>query len=92
MTSASWDPQGEALSALRAIAADPRYGTEALSSAPMMTNLLKDMLPDAPREANVLITAAAAGTATALQGIRRRGWTGRWHRGWRRGRSRSVPR
>ena len=26
----------------------------------MMTNLLKDMLPDAPREANVLITAAGA--------------------------------
>jgi hypothetical protein len=68
MTSASWDPQGEALSALRAIAADPKYGADALSSAPMMTNLLKDMLPDAPREANVLITAAAAGTATALQG------------------------
>jgi len=68
MTSASWDPQGEALSALRAIAADPKYGADALSSAPMMTNLLKDMLPDAPREANVLITAAAAGTATVLQG------------------------
>jgi len=68
MTSASWDPQGEALSALRAIAADPKYGADALSSAPMMTNLLKDMLPDAPREANALITAAAAGTATALRG------------------------
>ena len=34
----------------------------------MMTNLLKDMLPDAPREANVLITAAGAGVPTALQG------------------------
>ena len=73
MTSASWDPQGEALSALRAIAADPKYGADALSSAPMMTNLLKDMLPDAPREANVLITAAAAGTATALQGYAAQG-------------------
>jgi hypothetical protein len=68
MTGVPWDPQGEALSALRAIASDPRYGADALSSAPMMTNLLKDMLPDAPRETNVLIAAAGASTATALQG------------------------
>jgi hypothetical protein len=67
MTSASWDPQGEAQGALRAIAADPRYGAEALSNAPMMTNLLKDMLPDAPREASVLIAAAEGGVPTALQ-------------------------
>ena len=68
MTSAPWDPRGEALNALRAIAADPQYGAAALASAQMMTNLLKDMLPDAPREANVLITAAGAGVPTALQG------------------------
>jgi hypothetical protein len=68
MASAPWDPRGEALNALRTIAADPQYGAEALSSAQMMTNLLKDMLPDAPREANVLITAAGAGVPTALQG------------------------
>jgi len=68
MAGAPWDPRGEALSALRAIAADPHYGTEALSSAQMMTNLLKDMLPDQQREANVLITAAGAGVPAALQG------------------------
>src|SRR5260370_38247849 len=68
MASAPWDPRGEALNALRTIAADPQYGAEALASAQMMTNLLKDMLPDAPREANVLITAAGAGVPTALQG------------------------
>ncbi|MGH3202292.1 MAG: hypothetical protein ACRDP5_09640, partial [Streptosporangiaceae bacterium] len=68
MASAPWDPRGEALNALRTIAADPQYGAEALSSGQMMTNLLKDMLPDAPREANVLITAAGAGVPTALQG------------------------
>jgi hypothetical protein len=68
MASAPWDPRGEALNALRTIAADPQYGVEALASAQMMTNLLKDMLPDAPREANVLITAAGAGVPTALQG------------------------
>jgi hypothetical protein len=68
MTSAPWDPRGEALNALRTIAADPQYGAEALASAQMMTNLLKDMLPDAPREANVLIAAAGAGVPTAVQG------------------------
>ena len=68
MASATWDARGEALSALRAIAMDPQYGAEALSSAQMMTNLLKDMLPDAQREANVLITAAGAGVPAALQG------------------------
>src|SRR5580704_11259895 len=68
MAGAPWDPRGEALNALRTIAADPQYGAEALSSAQMMTNLLKDMLPDAPREANVLITAAGAGVPSALQG------------------------
>ncbi len=68
MTSAPWDPRGEALNALRAIAADPQYGAEALSNAQMMTNLLKDMLPDAQREANVLITAAGAGVPGALRG------------------------
>jgi hypothetical protein len=68
MASAPWDPRGEALTALRTIAADPQYGAEALSNAQMLTNLLKDMLPDAPREANVLITAAGAGVPTALQG------------------------
>lgn len=73
MTSAPWDPHGEALSALRAIAADPRYGAGALSSAPMMTNLLKDLLPDAPREANVLITAAGAGVTQSLQGYMAQG-------------------
>src|SRR5260370_27124740 len=68
MASAPWDPRGEALNALRTIAADPQYGAEALASAQMLTNLLKDMLPDAPREANVLITAAGTGVATPLQG------------------------
>jgi len=68
MASAPWDPRGEALNALRTIAADPQYGAEALASAQMLTNLLKDMLPDAPREANVLITAAGADVPTALQG------------------------
>src|SRR5260370_1118379 len=68
MASAPWDPRGEALNALRTIAADAQYGAEALAGTPMMTDLLKDMLPDAPREAKVLIAAAGAGVAAAVQG------------------------
>ena len=50
VTSMPWDAQGEAQAALRTIVADPRYGPGALSNAQTMTNLLKDMLPDSPRE------------------------------------------
>ena len=67
MTSMPWDAQGEALAALRAIVADPRYGPPALSNAQTMTNLLKDMLPDAPRESSVLVAASEAGVAGILQ-------------------------
>src|SRR5579871_1712720 len=63
VTSMPWDAQGEALAALRAIVADPRYGPPALSNAQTMTNLLKDMLPDAPRESRVLVAASEAGVA-----------------------------
>jgi len=67
VTSMPWDAQGEALAALRAIVADPRYGPPALSNAQTMTNLLKDMLPDAPRESSVLVAASEAGMAGMLQ-------------------------
>src|SRR5579859_4497586 len=68
VTSMPWDAQGEAQAALRAIVADPRYGAPALSNAQTMTNLLKDMLPDAPRESSVLVAASEAGVAGMLQG------------------------
>ena len=68
MTSTPWDAQGEAQAALRAIVADPRYGPAALSNAQTMTNLLKDMLPDAPRESSVLVAASEVGVAGMLQG------------------------
>jgi hypothetical protein len=63
----SWDPQGEAKAALRTIVADPQYGAAALSSSQVMTNLLKDLLPDAPREASVLVAASESGLAESLQ-------------------------
>jgi hypothetical protein len=73
VTSVPWDAQGEAYAALRAIVADPRYGPPALSNAQTMTNLLKDMLPDTPRESSVLVAASEAGVAGLLQGNMSRG-------------------
>jgi hypothetical protein len=67
VTSMPWDAQGEAQAALRAIVADPRYGLPALSNAQTMTNLLKDVLPDTPRESTVLVAAPEAGVAGMLQ-------------------------
>src|SRR5580658_7940597 len=67
VTSMPWDAPGEAEAALRAIVADSRYGPAALSNAQTMTNLLKDMLPDAPRESSVLIAASEVGVAGMLQ-------------------------
>src|SRR6202035_2813701 len=71
VTSMPWDAQGEAQASLRAIVADPRYGPPALSNAQTMTNLLKDMLPDAPRESSVLVAASEAGMlqGTVSQGM-----------------------
>ena len=67
MASAQWDEGDEAQKALRSIVSNPAYGAAALSSAPMMTNLLKDLLPDAPREVSILIAAAEAGVADNLR-------------------------
>ena len=69
MTSTPWDAQGEAHVALRAIVADPRYGPTVLSNAQTMTNLLKDMLPDAPRESSVLIAASEVGILLLVAGL-----------------------
>ncbi len=55
-----------ARAALHAITSDPSYGAAALSSAQTMANLLRDYLPDAPRETGLLIAAASAGVSEAL--------------------------
>src|SRR5215469_14328342 len=71
MASPQWgagNEQGdEAQQALRAIGSNPAYGVPALSSAPIMANLLKDLLPDAPREVSILVAAAEAGVAGNLR-------------------------
>ena len=67
MVSPQWDESDEAQHALRAIVSNPVYGVAALSSSQMMANLLKDLLPDAPREVSILVAAAEAGVASNLR-------------------------
>jgi hypothetical protein len=67
MTDTSWEHAAEARAALQAIVSDPVYGVTALSNAQTMSNLLKDFLPDAPREKAVLVAAAEAGLASSLR-------------------------
>ena len=67
MVSLEWDESDEAQQALRAIVSNPAYGVAALSSPQTMANLLKDLLPDAPREVSILIAAAEAGVAGNLR-------------------------
>jgi hypothetical protein len=64
-----WDSDrgGRALAALRAIVSDPAHGVATLSSAQSMSVLLKELLPDRPREAQVLAAAAEAGLAETLR-------------------------
>lgn len=68
MTTKPWDASGEARRALHGIVSDPQYGAAALSQPAVMTNLLKDMLPDEPREAGLLVAAAQANLAGSLRG------------------------
>jgi hypothetical protein len=67
MAGISWEHASEARAALNAIVSDPEIGVSALSSAQMMSNLLKDLLPDAPREKSILVAAAEAGMADSLR-------------------------
>src|SRR6266567_3806441 len=60
MADMSWEHAAEARAALTAIVTDPEHGVAALSSAQTMSNLLKDLLPDAPREKSMLVAAAEA--------------------------------
>ena len=62
-----WEHAADARAALHAIVTDPDHGVAALSSPRTMSNLLKDLLPDAPREKSLLIAAAEAGLADTLR-------------------------
>jgi hypothetical protein len=67
MSEISWEHASEAREALQAIVSDPEHGAAALSSPQTMSNLLKDLLPDAPREKSILVAAAEAGLADSLR-------------------------
>ena len=67
MADSSFEHADEARAALRAIASDPAYGAQALSSAAIMSNLLRDFLPDAPRESGLLTAAAEKDLAGLLR-------------------------
>jgi hypothetical protein len=67
MAEAIFEHEAQVRAALDAIVADPAHGADALSSPQVMANLLKDFLPDAPRESGLLIAAAQAGIANALR-------------------------
>jgi hypothetical protein len=66
VTDTAWEHQREVREALQTIVSDPQLGIPALSGAQAMSNLLKDLLPDAPRETSVLVAAAEAGLAQIL--------------------------
>jgi hypothetical protein len=68
MTRVLWDVDGTVRRALRSIVRDPQFGQAALSQPQIMTNLLKDLLPDSPRESALLVAAAQSGLPDVLQG------------------------
>src|SRR5260370_11940499 len=68
MAGSSLEHADEARAALHAIVADPANGAGALDSPERTANLLHDFLPDAPREAGLLIAAISGGLPAALRG------------------------
>jgi len=63
MVYTSRERQDEVRMALRTIVSDPEFGVRALSNSRVMSNMLKDLLPDAPAETGVVVAAAEAGLA-----------------------------
>src|SRR5260221_1167531 len=67
LTDMSWEHAAEARAALNAIITDPEHGVAVCPSGKTMSNLEKDLLPDAPREKSILVAAAEAGLANTLR-------------------------
>ena len=68
MAGSSFEHAAEARAALHAIVTDPAHGVQALDSPERTANLLHDFLPDAPREAGLLVAAVSVGLPAALRG------------------------
>jgi hypothetical protein len=66
VTGTQWEHQPEVRDALQTIVCDPQLGAPTLSNPQALSNLLKDLLPDAPRETSVLVAAAEAGLPQTL--------------------------
>jgi hypothetical protein len=64
---AIFEHAGQARIALLSIVSDPACGPAALSDASALSNLLSDLLPDAPRETGVLVAAAQARLAEQMR-------------------------
>jgi len=64
MTDQPFDERGEAHEAMGTVVSS--YGARVLSNPQMLRNLVADLLPDAPRERSLLVSAAEAGVATEM--------------------------
>ena len=68
MTQTAWDVGGDVRQALASIVRDPQLGTAVLADPHVMANLLKDLLPDLPRESALLVAAAQCDLTGVLTG------------------------
>lgn len=64
---APFEHASEVRDVLHAIAADPALGPASLDNAQTAANLLRDLLPDAPRETSLLMAAVTAGAPAMLR-------------------------
>src|SRR5215467_8528738 len=68
MTQTAWDVGGDVRLALASIVRDPQLGTAVLADPHVLANLLKDLLPDLPRESALLVAAAQCDLTGVLTG------------------------
>jgi hypothetical protein len=66
IASADFTHADEARAALHSIVADPAHGPAALDDPQVMAGLLRDLMPNAPREASILTLAVQHGSAALL--------------------------
>lgn len=64
---APFEHADEVRMALRSIVSDPALGPDALDNSQTAANLLRDLLPDAPRETGLLLAAISAGAPAMLR-------------------------
>ena len=64
----SSENRAELRAALQAIVSDPNLGPHALSDRNLMAGVIKDYVPDAPRETGILLAAVEHGVPETLRG------------------------